>query len=60
MINKTLEQFRDETMPKLSKKEMAERIGMSRMTYLKHQHNPELPRYFKLAAWCVKHRIDWQ
>lgn len=56
--NKTIDQFRLETTPRMSKMKMAKRMGMAYNSYLKHADDPDTYIYWKLAAWCIKHNID--
>jgi len=58
ILAKTIDDFRQETNPKLTKEQMAKRMGISYVSYLRHEHNPDTYTYWKLAAWCIKHNID--
>lgn len=51
----TLDDYRHKTDPKMSRKEMCRRMGVSYNTYKKHAFDADPPRLLALAAWAVLH-----
>jgi transcriptional regulator with XRE-family HTH domain len=54
----TLDDYRQSMKPKITKKEMCRRMGISFHTWSKWEHKIDAPRRFKLAAWAVARNAD--